>query len=153
MAPLHPLLLPRHNKITFAALRGVPPNRICFATTHRNAVRENNSPVRPFKFSIPFAHGVGTEFWLGTNLKVYANDKGSWVALTAEQADVARKWIHEQGTRVYLKDFFDCSISLGEQSATQRQNLGVSSRPRNTTTKIIERRPNCSVDSNPLGMP
>jgi predicted amidophosphoribosyltransferase len=53
---------------------------------------------------------------MGTNIKLWANDNGSWVALTEGEAAAAKQWIQEQGTRVYIKDFFDCSISLGERT-------------------------------------
>lgn len=126
MAPLPPALLPTHNKATFRVLRGAPPNRICFATTHQNALRENKSTQKPFKFSVPFHHGVGTEFWMGTDIKLWQNEHGPWIALTEAEANLVRDWISRQGTRVYIKDFFDCSVALGERTVNNAETeLGV----------------------------
>ena len=119
MAYLPRVFLPQHSQADFRALRNDPPNRVCFATVHAHALKENTGPyneARPFKFSVPFRHGVVWEFHKGTGLQLRQSQFGYWAPLTAAEAELVRAWMIEQGTRVYLKDLFDCSVALGERS-------------------------------------
>lgn len=116
---LPPILLPQHNAVEFRILRGTTPNRICFATVHKNALKPN-SPVyaekQPYNFGVPFNHGVVFEFFKSTGIRLRQNGAAYWTGLTLEQSEVVKNWIASQGTRVFLKDFFDCSVALGERS-------------------------------------
>lgn len=119
MSPLPSFFLPQHDEVAFHILRGVPPNRICFATTHRNALRNNTGAFaakEPFKFSLPFPHGVQQEFFRCTGIQLRKSEHGLWTGLSSDQADAVRAWMQRQGTRTYLKDFFDCSLALGERT-------------------------------------
>jgi predicted amidophosphoribosyltransferase len=118
-----PKFRPKHDKAAFEQLRSVPPNRICFATTHQNALKKNNgSSSKPFKFEIPFAHGVASEFFAGTKIVLQASKfSGLWTPLSEEDADRVRDWMHEQGSRVYSKDLFNASISLGPRSVDKTE--------------------------------
>lgn len=119
-----PVLLPSHTQADFNRLRGTPPNRICFATVHANALKENTGQYAertPYKFDLRFRQGVVSEFFLGTGIRMRESPYGFWTPLSAEQADVVRAWMAEQGTRVYLKDLFDCSIALGERTVDNRE--------------------------------
>lgn len=124
MAPLPNFLLPSHSENDFRVLRGNPPNRICFASTHKNALRDNAGSFAhwtPFKFSIPFKQGVQQEFFAGTKIVLQESNYGFWRGLTQEEASCVKDWMVAQGGRVYLKDFFNCSISLGERSIDNQE--------------------------------
>ena len=123
MSALPRIFLPAHNQITFRQLRGVPPNRICFATSHANAVKPNPGPYEaktPFRINLPFRQGVAQEFRAATGVvlrEAQSQYGGLWAPLTEQEAVRAKDWIASQGTRVFLKDFFDLSVALGERSA------------------------------------
>lgn len=124
MPLLPPIFLPQHSQATFNALRNDPPNRICFATVHANALKENTgqfSAKAPYKFSVPFREGVAQEFFLGTQVPLRQSQYGYWAPLTDGQAQHVSTWMGYQGTRVYLKDLFDCSIALGERSVDNKE--------------------------------
>jgi predicted amidophosphoribosyltransferase len=117
-------LLPAHSQADFNKLRGDPPNRICFSTTHSNALKDNSSSFAgstPFKFHVPFREGVVHEFYLTTDIQLRKSQYGYWVPLTDEQAKVVKTWMADQGTRVYLKDLFDCSVALGERTVSNKE--------------------------------
>jgi len=124
MALLPAALLPSHSKTVFVNLRGVTPNRVCFATVHATALRANagsGAALKPFKFSLPFRQGVLREFVMGTGIKLQESKYGYWSLLTEDQANIVRAWMGAQGTRVYMKDLFDCSVALGERTTGGRE--------------------------------
>lgn len=113
------ILLPLHDEMQFKLMRGERPNRICFATTHRNALKPNSpafAHLRPLNFGVPFKNGVVFEFFRCTGIVLNQNKQAYWTGLTEAEGAEVRHWIAAQGTRVYLKDFFDCSIALGERT-------------------------------------
>jgi predicted amidophosphoribosyltransferase len=119
MSLLHPILLPKHDQIEFRKLRGTPPNRICFSGAHQRALKENAGQFAgryPFKFSVPFDGGVLSELRAATDVVLRKSDYGYWSGLGEEDAEKVRQWMLGQGSRVYLKDFFDRSISLSQRT-------------------------------------
>lgn len=87
--------------------------RICFEDSHRSALKPYGNGKYPYKFAIPFDNGIGSLLAAKTGIRLHNNDMGPWVELTAEQEPIVRKWMEEQGGRVFVRDFFDVSICLG----------------------------------------
>jgi hypothetical protein len=67
-------------------------------------------------FGVPFRNGVVFEFYKATGIILKQNGNAFWTGLSLEDAERVAAWMQAQGSRVYLKDFYDCSIALGERS-------------------------------------
>jgi hypothetical protein len=90
-------------------LEKVSPRRICFETTHKNALRD--------KFlSIPFKETIKRIMQndLGLKLSSSKNSPGRCYAKleSPDERERARAWMKKQGCRVFLRDCLDLSVAL-----------------------------------------
>ncbi len=101
---------------------GGTAHRICFATTHKNALRDYGGKFQ-WAFSLPFPNTVRYIFERQTGLQLFP-PRGSglsiWHGIEPEKKkeyDLIKRWMEECGTLVFLRDLLSLSIALGENFA------------------------------------
>jgi predicted amidophosphoribosyltransferase len=104
------------------------PKRICFATTHLNALKREDSQYGIGKFSIPFTNTVYPIFYADTQIKLWESQyKTWWLSIRTEaEFDTIQQWINKVEGIVFLRDSLALSLALSEnmKNDTQRTNMG-----------------------------
>ncbi len=93
------------------------PRRICFASTHRNALRHDPGESWIGRFAVPFSETVYPVFHAETGLELFLNRKyGNWwrSIRTDEEYETIQRWVDANRELVFLRDRLALSIALGE---------------------------------------
>jgi len=96
------------------ALREDSPRRICFETSHQNALRARAGPRGVGFFSVPFLTSFYPIFFAMTRLPLFeSNFKGYWRSIRSEEEFTAiRQFIDGIKPLVFLKDALALSVAL-----------------------------------------
>lgn len=98
------------------------PRRICFETTHQNALKEKPGEKWLGSFSVPFRESVYPLFHKMTHLDLWhSKEHGNWwrSLKTPEEVETARKWIVAVQPLVFLRDTMALSIALAEHQVSE----------------------------------
>lgn len=112
--------LPNQPKISAKTVRDLDdkmPHRVCFATTHVNALkRKANERGQVGEFDLPFRNTVGSIFTEELGLRLFGSkfNNGCYRYVEDEgEFKVIEIWIRAQGMRVFLRDTLALSVALG----------------------------------------
>ncbi|MBZ9772978.1 hypothetical protein [Mesorhizobium sp. CO1-1-8] len=88
-------------------------HRICFGSTHANALTEYNER-HPYKFSVPFPESIEEIFEFETGLKLFSSKfgKGVWCGLSDREMPIVRDFMDRRRDHVFLRDHLDSSLAL-----------------------------------------
>ena len=105
------------------------PRRICFASTHQNALRHDPGESWVGRFTVPFPDTVYPLFHADTGLDLFENqDYGNWwrSIRTEEEYERIRGWVDANRGLVFLRDGLVLSIALGEhmEEPGERSEIG-----------------------------
>jgi len=110
---------PVQNKITqetVESLSKLSPRRICFASTHKDALKRTVSPYVG-KFSVPFEETFYPIFYEKTNIKLFKSTEygNFWLSIREEsEYKKIESFINEEHNTVFLRDTLALSIALAE---------------------------------------
>jgi hypothetical protein len=129
--------LPSQEKITresVAEILTLRPRRICFASTHENALKRQEGDRWVGNFSVPFRQSVYPIFHKMTGLDLKegrafqpGQSPNWWRSVRDdEEYEAIHEWMENMGMLVFLRDKLALSISLGEHQEPQggRSELG-----------------------------
>ncbi|RME42016.1 MAG: phosphoribosyltransferase [Chloroflexi bacterium] len=105
------------------------PRRICFASTHRNALRHDPGENWVGRFAVPFPNTVYPLFHADTGLELFENRRyGNWwrSIRTEEEYEKIGQWVDANRELVFLRDGLALSIALGEhmEEPGKRSEIG-----------------------------
>ena len=115
------------NQITrekFEALHRQSPKRICFSTTHKDALKKNAKGHQYWgHFNVPFWETIRSVFHEDTDLDLFPdkNYPGEfWRSVQDEQEyrQIA-EWIQKQGRRVFIRSLLPCCVALDVNLASE----------------------------------
>ncbi|MER8655032.1 hypothetical protein [Mesorhizobium sp. M0847] len=88
-------------------------HRICFGSTHTNALAEYNDKS-PYRFSVPFPESIEEIFEYETGLKLFRSKfgKGVWCGLSDSEMPIVRNFMNGHRDHVFLRDHLDSSVAL-----------------------------------------
>ncbi len=88
--------------------------RISFAYTHAGQPRRDPGPNYVGSFSVPFQETIGPIFEKETCIELSRGQFGNFWCRIRTEEEFARieDWVHQQGTRIFLRDCLDLSIAL-----------------------------------------
>lgn len=121
--------LPHQGDITEESVKqglALSPKRICFSTTHRNALSSASYEGDVGRFSVPFRETVGLLFAEQVGLTLFRSEYGYWRCVRSqEEYEQIQDWIKAQGQRVFLRDALALSVALSEHiQDDHRTSLG-----------------------------
>lgn len=109
--------LPQQEEISAESVSAarVGTRRICFATSHRNALKED-------RFEIPFRDTIDPIFSKQTGLELRdSRFSGCWRPIEVQsEFRLISEWVDRQGVRVFLRDCLALSVALGENMNADR---------------------------------
>lgn len=111
------------------------PRRICFASTHKNALKRKEGDRWVGSFSVPFPESVYPIFYKMTDLdlresaKVFEGQQrpGWWRSVRDEEEfEKIEEWMREMDSLVFMSDQLALSVSLGEYQTPEggRSEIG-----------------------------
>lgn len=117
--------LPQQEEISaesVSAARRAGTRRICFATSHVNALKAVEAENYCGSISVPFLDTIGPIFRAQTDLDFFSSKiSGYWRSIRDEtEFRLIGTWVEQQGHRVFLKDCLALSIALGENMNADR---------------------------------
>lgn len=98
------------------ALSAVSPRRICFASTHKEALKRSDPPYVG-KFSVPFAETFYPIFYEKTGIELFEKKEfgNFWRSIKSEKEyKKIENFIAEERNTVFLRDTLALSIALAE---------------------------------------
>ena len=104
------------------------PRRICFASTHRNALVRTDHGTHVGKFSVPFRESFYPIFYelTGIELVESRNSRKYWRFLTDEdEYQKIERFIREERSTVFLRDTLGLSVALSEYMDAERKRTEV----------------------------
>jgi hypothetical protein len=96
---------------------GVSPRRICFASTHRAALKTNPAGSKYVgSFSVPFTESIYPIFHEMTSLELFKSKfQGWWRSVQSQdELEEIKRWIEFAGPLVFLRDTLALSVALAE---------------------------------------
>ena len=111
-----PLIQKTITKKEVLALDKIKPRRICFASTHKDALRRGDAPYIG-KFVVPFAETIYPIFYAKTGIELFESKKfgNFWRSIKSEKEyQKIEGFISEERDTVFLRDTLALSIALSE---------------------------------------
>jgi len=127
MVSLRDILYPPITLATFEALRASDPKRICFGSTHRNALKRSSGSRSAGFFNVPFVETIGSVFpW-----ELFRNTKGQYggyfrtVSDDLEYNDI-NSWMTNNADVVFIRSLFKTAVAACEHyiSPDKRSEIG-----------------------------
>lgn len=116
---------PNQPKISGSAVAKIleqRPRRVCFESTHQNALKEKAGEKWAGSFSVPFRESVYPLFHKMTGLELWhSKDHGNWwrSLKTPNEVETVRNWIAAVRPLVFLRDTLALSIALAEHQVSE----------------------------------
>ena len=99
--------------------QGCSPHRICFATTHANALKRSGGNYIG-TFNVPFDDSINPIFSAATSLKLFQNNNkhgGIWRSIRSEdEYSTIEQFVNNNRDIVFLRDTLSLSIALSNHS-------------------------------------
>jgi predicted amidophosphoribosyltransferase len=106
---------PQITKTDFLKMRADDnAHRICFQTTHRNALKPYKNKFK-HRFEVPFFQSVGPLFQNQTEIELYRSNFGGgfWTGLETDgDAEAVKQWMESKGSTVFLRDKLSASFAM-----------------------------------------
>lgn len=116
------------NRISKPAIDSItPPKRICFNSTHKNALKRSQDRSWVGVFNIPFLNSIYPILHKETNIILTRSKYGYWVPLKTEsEYNIIANFVENKRELVFLKDTLALSIALAENfdQNNQRTEIG-----------------------------
>jgi len=128
LVELRAIMYPQISLAAFQQLRATEPKRICFGSTHKNALRKNNNGRYVGFFNVPFYETIGTLFpW-----QIFRNTKGQFggyfrgISDSSEFAAI-QSWISDNSDIVFIRSLFSTAIAACEHYVDHDKRSAVGS--------------------------
>ena len=108
-------------------LKDISPKRICFNTTHKNALTREDGPNWVGHFKVPFLETIGPIFTGMTGLKLYKDNFGRyWRSIKDEQEfNIIKNWIDDVENIVFIRSYLALSIALSEYIGNEAERTEI----------------------------
>ena len=106
----------------------ISPRRICFATTHKNALEYNPGAKWVGRFRVPFKETIKTIFETMTGLELFHSEKygNYWRSIkTKEEYNLIKDWMEQVKNIVFIRDNLDLSIALSEHKLNEEERTSI----------------------------
>lgn len=127
MALLRDFMYPPITRQRFESVRAAGAKRICFGTTHRNALKRANGPGSAYGFfNVPFDQTIREFFPWG----IFANKKGNYggyyrTIKSSTEFEQIQKWMEEYSDLVFIKSALSSAVAACEHyNDTGRSPIG-----------------------------
>ncbi len=127
---LSDLFLPKQESINHEKVKIIhdsSPRRICFSSTHSNALKRENGTRWIGKFSVPFSDTIKPIFEKETGLNLYYKEEfdNYWYSIrTEKEFEKIQNFIQKYYNVVFIKDTLALSIALGENIKDSKTQIG-----------------------------
>ncbi len=127
---LSDLFLPKQESINHEKVKtihGSSPRRICFSSTHKNALKRENGTSWIGKFSVPFSDTIKPIFEKETGLNLYYKEEFNnyWYSIrTEKEFEKIQNFIQKYNDIVFIKDSLALSIALSENIKNSKTLIG-----------------------------
>jgi Phosphoribosyl transferase domain len=125
--PFRDLMFPPITLEGFKALRLMQPKRICFSSTHKNALKQNETGGWAGSLFLPFNETVAQ--LLPWTLYPKTGDRGRYYHLgikTQDELASIKAWIEAHSDLVFIRSLFDTAVATCEHfgSNNSRSRIG-----------------------------
>jgi predicted amidophosphoribosyltransferase len=112
--PFRELMYPSISLDDFRALRAKSPKRICFGSSHKNALKKNNNGEWAGSVFVPFSETIGVVFpWtLFVNTSKFGGYRRG--IKTSEEFEEIQLWIEARSDLVFIRSLFNTAVASCE---------------------------------------